>query len=141
MTSNSTISTPLPASISPESLISALHNHDLYFKLVDTDLISAKLTSGDPTKPGDVCVYAVTSKSHTSDYEITNKPDGIDTSASIKTPVGTLVVRLKWRVGEGKLTEDIEIEANYLMRKMAKGGTEKNAAESHKRFFEELAKA
>ncbi|TID16095.1 putative polyketide synthase protein [Venturia nashicola] len=140
MTTNSAITTPVPASVTSEALIAALHDHQLYFKIVDTELIEAKLVSGDPTKLGDKCTYAVKSKQHTSDYTLTNLSDGVDAEASIKSPVGALVVKMKWRVSEGKLNEDIEIEANFVMRKMSKGPTEKNSKEAHLRFIEEVSK-
>lgn len=141
MTSTTTVSSPLPEGLKPESLIAALHNHELYFKLVDPDLVSSKLVSGDPTKLGEKCSYEHVSAKHTSDYDITNEEDGITTSCSIKSPVGNMIVRLKWKVAEGKITEDIELEGNFVMRKMSKGPTEKNGLETQKRLFEELAKA
>ncbi|QDS70213.1 hypothetical protein FKW77_006942 [Venturia effusa] len=141
MTTKSTVKTALPKDLSPETLIAALHNHELYFKLSDPDVISTVLKSGDPSKIGEACVYTVTSKAHTADYQVTSQADGLDTKAAVKSPVGTLNITTKWRVADGTLKEDIEIEANFVMRKMAKGPTEKNAEETHRKFLVEVAKA
>jgi hypothetical protein len=147
MTSTSTISTPLPDGLSPEALIAALHNHPLYLKVTNPDLGSFKMSSGpSPPTIGVPWVYAVASKTpqgeHTVDQELINHPEGVDTRVTIKLPVGgTMTIRAKWRVNGGVLKEGKELEAGYLMRKMAKAPIEKIALEQHKMFFEEAGKA
>jgi hypothetical protein len=147
MTSTSIISTPIPNGLSPEALIAILHNHPFYLKVTNPDLTSFNMSSGpSPPTIGVPCVYAVTSKSpqgeHTVDQELVNHPEGADTRVTIKLPVGGMMtIQAKWRVNGGVLKEEVELEAGYLMRKMAKRPIEKIAMEQHKTFFEEAGKA
>jgi len=62
---------------------------------------------------------------------LTNVADGIDTLVNAKPPVGTLTISGKWRVVDGTLREEVEIEANVLVKKMAKGNVEKSHPEQH----------
>lgn len=48
---------------------------------------------------------------------ITNLADGIDTLVQPKPPVGKLEIKAKWRVAEGQLREDVEIEGNFLTKR------------------------
>jgi hypothetical protein len=57
-----------------------------------------------------------------------------------KPPVGTLTITGQWRVADGKLVEDVEIDGNFMMKKMAKGNVEKTHPEQHSKLLE-LAKA
>ncbi|KAF2440083.1 hypothetical protein P171DRAFT_435895 [Karstenula rhodostoma CBS 690.94] len=71
---------------------------------------------------------------------LTNVPDGINSLVNAKPPVGTLTIAAKWRVAEGQLVEEVEIEGNMLVKKMARGNVEKTHPGQHFRLIE-LAKA
>jgi hypothetical protein len=134
MAPTSTINTPLPTDISPDSLISLLHNHETYIKLTCPELISHELESGDSAS-SEPCVYRVTDKKPigqvTYTLTLTNTPEGIDTLVNAKPPVGTLTITGKWRVADGAMTEDVDIDANIVMKKMVKGNLEKQHTEYH----------
>lgn len=66
-------------------------------------------------------------------------PDGIDTLVNAKPPVGTLTITGKWRVVDGTLVEDVEIDGNFMMKKMAKGNVEKTHPEQHSRLLAQAA--
>jgi hypothetical protein len=72
---------------------------------------------------------------------LTNQTDGIDNLVNAKPPVGTLTISGKWRVVDGKLVEEVTIEANMLMKKMVKGGVEKSHPEQHNTILKEAVKA
>jgi hypothetical protein len=57
--STTNVSTPLPSGLSAETVISALHNHDLMIKTLCPQLISYEFESGDKTTSA---VYTVTDK-------------------------------------------------------------------------------
>lgn len=147
MTSTSKISTPIPTGLAPETLIAALHDHTLYVKITNPDMISVKQDSGpSPPTIGSPCTYTVTNKNKdgesTMEQVFTNHPDGVDVSLVIKPPVGgDIVIRASWRVVDGVLKEEVDIEAGFLIRKMAKGPIEKGAVEHHKAFFVETGRA
>jgi hypothetical protein len=128
-------------------LIAALHNHFLYLKISNPDLVSSYLSSGpSPPSINSPCIYSVTSKSkggvHTVEQEFVNYPKGVDTHVSIQLPVGgTMTIRAKWRVIDGILKEEVEIKARYLVQKIARGPMEKIVSEQHKTFFVEAEKA
>jgi hypothetical protein len=139
-----TVSTPLPENVTPAAAIAALHNHELYITATVPSLISKKLISGNPNI-GEPCVYEVTDKKPlgqtTYKLTLTNQPDGIDALVNAKPPVGTLTITGTWRVADGVLREDVVIEANMLMKKMAKGNVEKSHPEQHLQLLNEAAKA
>lgn len=132
MSPSTTISTDIPADVSSTALIAVLHNHDTYIKQTCPQLVSYELESGDASTS---CVYRVTDKKPigqtTYTLTLTNTPEGIDTLVNAKPPVGTLVIKGSWKVQEGKLIENVEIEANMIMKKMVKGNLEKQHAEHH----------
>jgi len=134
-----TISTDLPAGLSPQALIAVLHNHDAYIKATCPQLISQELVSGDP-KSQEPCVYTVTDVKPIgkSTYNLTliNQPDGIDSLADAKAPIGAAKISGKWRVQDGKLTEDVNIEGNMIVRKFIST----NVGKSHGDFQNELIK-
>jgi hypothetical protein len=59
MATLSTASMALPANVTPEQAIKALHDHDLMIKSLCPQLVSYTQESGDPATS---CVYAVTDK-------------------------------------------------------------------------------
>jgi hypothetical protein len=62
--------------------------------------------------------------------------DGVDSLVNAKPPVGVLTIAGKWRVANGKLIEDVEIDGNFMMKKMAKGNVEKTHPEQHGKLLE-----
>ena len=43
----------------------------------------------------------------------------------------TLTIAGKWRVIDGRLKEDVDIDGNFVMKKMAKGNVEKTHPAQH----------
>lgn len=131
--------TPIPATTSPDAVISTLHNHELYIKTTTPTLITYKLVSGTP-ELGQACEYEVTDKrpvgSATYKLTLTNVNDGINAVVNAKPPTGQLAVKSAWRVVEGNLKEEVDIEGNMLTKKMAKGNVEKSRPEQHKVFIQ-----
>lgn len=64
-------------------------------------------------------------------------PDGIDSLVNAKPPVGVLTIAGKWRVSNGQLVEDVEIDGNFMIKKMAKGNVERTHPEQHTRLLEQ----
>jgi hypothetical protein len=62
-------------------------------------------------------------------------PDGINSLVNAKPPVGTLTIAGKWRVANGALVEEVEIDGNFVMKKMAKGNVEKTHPEQHSKLL------
>ncbi|KAF2870441.1 hypothetical protein BDV95DRAFT_607611 [Massariosphaeria phaeospora] len=131
------ISTPLPAGLTEPQVLAALHNHDLMIKTLCTSLISYEFESGDKNSKA---TYSITDKKPfgqtTYTLTLTNLPTGTDSLVNAKPPVGTLTIAGKWRVADGKLVEDVEIEGNFVTKKMAKGNVEKTHPEQHTRLLE-----
>jgi hypothetical protein len=67
---------------------------------------------------------------------LTNVADGVDSLVNAKPPVGTLTIAGKWRVQGGMLTEDVVIDGNFMMKKVAKGNVEKTHPEQHAKLLE-----
>ncbi|KAF9870579.1 hypothetical protein CkaCkLH20_11885 [Colletotrichum karsti] len=142
------VSTPVPAGVDRNQVLAAMHNHDLMVKTLCPALISYNLESGS-VGAGQSATYSVTDKKPigqtTYQLTITNLEDGVDTLVNAKPPVGTLVIQGKWRVvNEGAnlvLREEVEIEANMLMKKMAKGNVEKTHPEQHAALLVQAGKA
>jgi hypothetical protein len=155
--STSHISTPLNG-VDAAVVIAALHNHELMIKTLCPALVSYAFDSGDKATSA---TYTVTDKkpigqvrlpfhhfptsslnSHTNlakttyKLTLTNVPTGVDSLVNAKPPVGTLTIAGKWRVDGGKLTEDVEIDGNFMMKKMAKGNVEKTHPEQHTKLLE-----
>ncbi|KAK8251258.1 hypothetical protein IWZ00DRAFT_230556 [Phyllosticta capitalensis] len=135
--STTSISTPLPAGVTPEQVIKALHNHELMIKTLSPTLISHELESGDPSG---TATYSVTDKKPigqaTYKITLTTVPDGVDSLIDAKPPTGQLKVDSKWRVVNGELKEDVEIDGNMVTKKMAKGNVEKQHPEQHASLLE-----
>ncbi|OHE98438.1 hypothetical protein CORC01_06229 [Colletotrichum orchidophilum] len=142
------VSTPVPAGVDRNAVLSAIHNHDLMVKTLCPALISYNLESGS-VGVGQSATYSVTDKKPigqtTYQLTITNLEDGVDTLVNAKPPVGTLIITGKWRiVNEAAgliLREEVDIEANMLMKKMAKGNVEKTHPEQHAALLVQAGKA
>ena len=150
----SNISTPLNG-VDAAIVIAALHNHDLMIKTLCPALVSYNYVSGDKTTSA---TYTVTDKKpigqvslsphpHTSQsltslpqttysLTLTNVPSGVDSLVNAKPPVGILTISAKWRVAGGELTEEVEIDANFMMKKMAKSTVEKTHPVQHVKLLE-----
>lgn len=143
-----TISTPVTDGLTKESLLAALHSHEMMVKILCPALISHSLESGSE-ELNSPAVYTVTDKKPigqtTFKLTLTNVPDGVDTLVNAKPPVGTLTIAGQWRIveEEGKMTlkEDVEIDANMIMKKMAKGNVEGTHPKQHVALLEQAAKA
>ncbi|KAF2434665.1 hypothetical protein EJ08DRAFT_426026 [Tothia fuscella] len=144
MAPTTTVSTPLPAGITPEQVLRVLHNHELFIKATSPSLISQKLLSGTP-EIGSPCVFDITDKKPigqtTYKLTLTNQPDGIDNLVNAKPPVGTLTITGTWRVVDGQLREEVIIDTNMLMKKMVKGNVEKTHPEQHLAILKEASAA
>ena len=139
-------------------VIAALHNHELMIKTLCPALVSYAFESGDKATSA---TYTVTdkkpigqvshlpnnllpitkyysNKSRQTTYKLTlvNTPDGVDSLVNAKPPVGILTIAGKWRVANGKLTEDVVIDGNFMMKKVAKGNVEKTHPEQHTKLLE-----
>jgi hypothetical protein len=153
----SQISTPLNG-VDAAIVIAALHNHDLMIKTLCPALVSYAFESGDKATSA---TYTVTDKkpigqvrqpisphlsysldNHTNTPQttykltLTNVPEGVDSLVNAKPPVGVLTISGKWRVADGKLSEEIEIDANFMMKKVAKSNVEKTHPEQHMKLLE-----
>ncbi|KAF2996218.1 hypothetical protein E8E13_002455 [Curvularia kusanoi] len=120
------------------TVIAALHNHELMIKTLCPALVSYAFESGDASTSA---TYSVTDKKPigqqtTYKLTLTNVPDGVDSMVNAKPPVGTLTIAGKWRVTGGKLTEDVVIDGNFMMKKVAKGNVEKTHPEQHAKLLE-----
>ncbi|KZL65421.1 polyketide synthase protein [Colletotrichum incanum] len=142
------VSTPVPAGVDKAAVLSAIHNHDLMVKTLCPALISYNLESGS-VGLGQSATYSVTDKKPigqtTYQLTITNLEDGVDTLVNAKPPVGTLIIAGKWRIIQDAnglvLREEVDIDANMLMKKMAKGNVEKTHPEQHAALLVQAGKA
>jgi hypothetical protein len=150
------ISTPL-AGVSPVVAIAALHNHDLMIKTLCPALVAYNFESGDKTscatysitdrKPiGQVCstpfskflpdLITDTVSQTTYKLTLTNVSEGVDSLVNAKPPVGVLTIQGKWRVKNGELSEEVDIDANFMMKKVAKSNVEKTHPGQHVKLLE-----
>ncbi len=72
---------------------------------------------------------------------LTNVHDGVNSLVNAKPPVGILTIAGKWRVKNGQLVEEVEIDGNFMMKKMAKGNVEKTHPQQHTLLLEQATKA
>jgi hypothetical protein len=63
-------------------------------------------------------------------------PSGVDSLVNAKPPIGVLTISGKWRAEGGVLSEEVEIEANFMMKKVAKSNVEKTHPEQHVKLLE-----
>ncbi|ORY68430.1 uncharacterized protein BCR38DRAFT_471995 [Pseudomassariella vexata] len=145
MPAETTISTIIPASTSPESVLKALHDHECYIRITCPQLISYKHISGTPNQLNESCLYEVTDKKPigqtTFKLTLTNRDDGIEANVDGKAPTGALNIISKWVVSGNKLDEVVTIDSNMLMKKMIKGNVEKSHPEQHQGFYAAAAQA
>ncbi|KAK1595507.1 uncharacterized protein LY79DRAFT_546614 [Colletotrichum navitas] len=142
------VSTPVPAGVDKTAVLATIHNHDLMVKTLCPALISYNLESGS-AGIGQSATYSVTDKKPigqtTYQLTITNLEDGVDTLVNAKPPVGTLIITGKWRLVQESaglvLREEVDIDANMIMKKMAKGNVEKTHPEQHAALLAEASKA
>jgi hypothetical protein len=136
------IYTPIPNHISRDHVLAAIKNHDLMIKTLCPRLVSYELLSGDSTGEA---VYSITDKKPlgetTFKLTLTTVEDGINSLVDAKAPVGAFIVTAKWRVVDGVLREDIEINANMLAKKMVRGNVEKSHPELHMWLLEQVTQA
>lgn len=156
---SSTITTPIPSTIDAPTLIATLHSHETMIAALCPGLISYEFISGDKATEATYSVtdkkpmgqvtptptlfaksYPNTPKQTTYKLTLTNVPDGINSFVNAKPPVGSLTIAAKWRVAGGQLVEEVEIEGNFMIKKMAKGNVEKTHPEQHTKLIE-LARA
>ncbi|KAF1364264.1 hypothetical protein EJ07DRAFT_99418 [Lizonia empirigonia] len=121
------------------NVIAALHDHELMIKILCPALVSHALDSGDKATSA---TYTVTDKKPigqtTYKLTLTNTPDGVDSLVNAKPPVGVLTIAGKWRVVGDKLTEDVVIDGNFMMKKVAKSNVEKTHPEQHAKLLESV---
>lgn len=67
---------------------------------------------------------------------LTNLTSGVDSLVNAKPPVGVLTISGKWRVKNGALSEEIDIDANFMMKKVAKSNVEKTHPGQHVKLLE-----
>ncbi|KAK7918023.1 hypothetical protein PG985_009897 [Apiospora marii] len=122
MPSETTITTPIPSSVSRDAVLAALHDHDRYIRTTCPQLISYTHVSSNPAAAADGLPCEV--------YEVTDK-----------RPIGqtTMTIKSRFRVLEGApqntLEERVAIDSNMLMNKMIKGNVEKSHPEQHQKFM------
>jgi hypothetical protein len=75
---------------------------------------------------------------HQTTYKLTltNVSLGVDSLVNARPPVGVLTISGKWRVVAGKLVEEVEIDANFMMKKVAKSHVENTHPEQHVKLLE-----
>jgi hypothetical protein len=116
------IKTSIPSHVTEASLIRILHDHQPIVNALAPGNTACKLMSGDPAAMESPCEYSVTAPTPigTSTYPltITNLPDGVDTLVQPKVPVGKLEIRAKWRVANAQLVEDVEIDGNFMTKRL-----------------------
>lgn len=115
------VKTAIPSNVTEASLIQTLHDHQSIIDALAPGNTATKLISGDPAIIGQPTEYSVTAPTPvgTSTYPltITNVADGVDTLVQPKPPVGKLEIKAKWRVANGQLTEDVEIDGNFMTKR------------------------
>lgn len=135
MAPTTTISTPLPTSSTPESVIAAMHNHEAFIRITTPALITYTRTSTEEPALDIPTTYSVTDKKPmgqtTYTLTLTNRINGIDTNVLAKPPIGTLTIKGEWRVADGVIKEEVEVDTNFAMKRMVKGNIEKTHPEQH----------
>ncbi|KAK8061117.1 Polyketide synthase [Apiospora hydei] len=147
MPSETTITTPIPTSVSRDAVLAALHDHDRYIRTTCPALINYVHISSNPATTPDSLpceVYEVTDKrpigQTTFRLTLTDLPgEGIDALIEGKAPTGSMTIKSRFRVLEGApqntLEERVAIDSNMLMNKMIKGNVEKSHPEQHQKFM------
>ncbi|GAB7358768.1 hypothetical protein MBLNU230_g3994t1 [Neophaeotheca triangularis] len=138
-----TVTTTIDSSIDHQVLLAIMHNHETMIDALAPGNSARELVSGDPAGNGPV-VYSVTAPTPigtnmTYPLTLTNKPDGVDSVVEPRPPMGQLKITAQWRIKGDKLQEDVEIEGNFLTKKVAKGNVEKNHPEQHQTLLKQAA--
>ncbi|KAE9981403.1 hypothetical protein BLS_007479 [Venturia inaequalis] len=145
MAPTTTINTPLSTPSTPESVVAAMHNHDAFIKITSPALITYAKTSTEDIALDVPIAYSVTDKKPmgqtTYTLTLTNRINGIDTHVIAKPPVGSLTIKGEWRVVDGAIKEDVEVDTNFAMKRMVKGNIEKTHPEQHMQLIAESSKA
>lgn len=132
------VATPIPAGLSVTNVLAALHNHDLMIKTLCPALIAYEFEAGNPATSA---VYSITDRKPkgqtTYKLTLTNTYDGVNSLVNARPPVGVLTIAGRWRVVDGTLREDIEIDGNFMMKKMAKGNVEKTHPAQHSMLLQQ----
>jgi hypothetical protein len=151
----SNISTPLNG-VDAAIVIAALHNHDLMIKTLCPALVEYHFESGDKSSQATYSItdrkpigqvrlhtYATIEDSCTNTclqttykLTLTNVSEGVDSLVNAKPPIGVLTIAGKWRVAGGVLSEEVDIDANFMMKKVAKSNVEKTHPEQHVKLLE-----
>ncbi|KAF2852466.1 hypothetical protein T440DRAFT_525911 [Plenodomus tracheiphilus IPT5] len=130
------ISTPLNG-VNASIVIAALHNHDLMIKILCPALVSYVFECGDAHTQA---TYSITDRKPTGQttytLTLTNTSAGVNSLVNARPPVGVLTISGKWRVSGGQLIEDVEIDANFMMKKVAKTNVEKTHPGQHVKLLE-----
>ncbi|KAI1776464.1 hypothetical protein F4818DRAFT_440831 [Hypoxylon cercidicola] len=149
-----TISTPLPAGVQPQSIVTLLHDHEAYIQTTCPQLLSYRRLTGPSISVrapvGESCVFEVTDRrpigQTTYKLTVTNQPEGVGSVVEGRAPTGTMVIKTRWRVrddggGVGNvLEEEVEIDSNMITKKMIKGNIERSHPEYHRSFMAQAEK-
>ena len=116
------VHTKIPSGVDEAALIQILHSRKNIIDALAPGNSAATIVSGDPSTIGSPTQYAITAPTpvgttQTYPLTITNVADGIDTFVQPKPPVGKLEIKSKWRVANGQLTEDVEIDGNFMTKR------------------------
>ena len=138
------IKTALPSNVNEAALIQILHSHQNIIDALAPGNTAAVIVSGDASTIGSPTMYNVTAPTpvgttQTYPLTITNLADGIDTFVQPKPPVGKLEIKSKWRVANGQLTEDVDIDGNFMTKRMAKSTCESKHPKQHVVLFEKAS--
>ncbi|KAF1846264.1 uncharacterized protein K460DRAFT_417383 [Cucurbitaria berberidis CBS 394.84] len=129
------ISTPIGA-VDAAVVITALHNHDLMIRTLCPALVSYTFEAGYRNTQATYCITDRTPGGQTAyNLTLTNVPSGVNSLVNAKPPVGVLTISGKWRVAGGELVEEVEIDANFMMKKVAKSNVEKTHPEQHMKLL------
>jgi hypothetical protein len=116
------VKTAVPSNVNEAALIQILHSHKNIIDALAPGNSAATVVSGDPSAIGTPTQYSITAPTpigttQTYPLTITNVTDGIDTFVQPKPPVGKLEIKSRWRVANGQLTEDVEIDGNFMTKR------------------------
>ncbi|OTB18849.1 hypothetical protein K445DRAFT_8873 [Daldinia sp. EC12] len=153
------ISTPLPASVQPSVVVALLHNHETYIRTACPQLISYSRISPTTTTVSsnsnlnvapvdEPHTFEVTDRRPTGQttyrLTLTNRAEGIDSTVEGKVPTGSMTIRARWRVrgggDAGLLEEHVDIESNMITRKMIKSNIERSHPAHHRSFLAEAVR-
>ncbi|KAL5116312.1 hypothetical protein ACEQ8H_005770 [Pleosporales sp. CAS-2024a] len=88
---------------------------------------SATYSITDRKPIGHVTTYTLT---------LTNTPTGVNSLVHAKPPVGVLAIAGTWRVAAGLLSEEVDIDANFMLKKVAKSNVDRTHPGQHAKLLE-----